>query len=73
MFNLSAVHSARKSSNHELSINHKISPDTNSHIKIKNKNIKHNIFEELVPSVLPLLKKHIRLGRERDCLITVDV
>ena len=22
----------------------------------------HKIFEELVPSVLPLLKKHIRLG-----------
>ena len=25
-------------------------------------NIKHKIFEELVPSVSPLLKKHIRLG-----------
>ena len=25
-------------------------------------NIKHKIFEELVPLVLPLLKKHIRLG-----------
>ena len=25
-------------------------------------NITHKIFEELVPSVLPLLKKHIRLG-----------
>ena len=25
-------------------------------------NIKHQIFEELVPSVSPLLKKHIRLG-----------
>ena len=24
--------------------------------------MKHKIFEELVPSVLPLLKKHIRLG-----------
>ena len=24
--------------------------------------IKHNIFEELVPSVSPLFKKHIRLG-----------
>ena len=31
MFNLSAVYSARKSSNHKLSKNHKISPDTNSH------------------------------------------
>ena len=27
-------------------------------------NIKHNIFEELVPSVSPLLKKHIRLGHD---------
>ena len=25
-------------------------------------NIGHKIFEELVPSVSPLLKKHIRLG-----------
>ena len=25
-------------------------------------NVKHQIFEELVPSVSPLLKKHIRLG-----------
>ena len=25
-------------------------------------NIKHKIFEELVPSVLPLINKHIRLG-----------
>ena len=25
-------------------------------------NIAHNIFEKLVPSVSPLLKKHIRLG-----------
>ena len=35
---------------------------TQTHIK-KYTNIKHNIFEELAPSVLPLLKKkHIRLG-----------
>ena len=25
-------------------------------------NIEHKIFEELVPSVLPLLKEHIKLG-----------
>ena len=31
MFNLSPVYSARKLSNHKLSINHKISPDTNLH------------------------------------------
>ena len=37
MFNLSAIYSARKSSNHILSQNHKISPDTNSHKKLKKK------------------------------------
>ena len=31
MFNLSPIYSARKSSNHKLSINHKISQDTNLH------------------------------------------
>ena len=31
MFNLSSIYSARKSSNHKLSINHKISRDTNLH------------------------------------------
>ena len=61
MFNLAPIHSARKSSNHKLSINHKISHDTNLH-KTKLTNIGHKIFEELVPSVSPLLKKHIRLG-----------
>ena len=60
MFNLSPVYSARKSSNHKLSTNHKISHDTNLHKT--NTNIKHKIFEELVPSVLPLLKMHMRLG-----------
>ena len=45
-----------------------ISPDTNPHLKKTththtHTSIKHNIFEELVPSVLPLLKKkHIMLG-----------
>ena len=38
-----------------LSKNHKISPDTNLH-----ENQTQKIFEELVPSVSPLLKKHIR-------------
>ena len=63
MFNLSPIYSACKSSNHNLFKNHKISPDTNQH-KTKNTlvNIGHKIFEELVPSVLLLLKKHIRLG-----------
>ena len=31
MFSLSPIHSARKSSNHKLPINHKISSDTNLH------------------------------------------
>ena len=35
--------------------NHQISPDTNLHKTYQK--IKHNIFEELVPSVSPLLKK----------------
>ena len=38
----------------------KISPDTN--FQKTYTNIKHKIFKELVPSVLPLLKKHTRLG-----------
>ena len=61
MFNLSPIYSARKSSNNRLSINHKISLDTNLH-ETKQTNIGHKIFEEYVPSVSPLLKKHIRLG-----------
>ena len=60
MFNLAPIYSARKSSNYKLSINHKITPDTNLHKT--NTNIEPKIFEELVPSVSPLLKKHIRLG-----------
>ena len=59
MFSLLPVYSARKSSNHKLSHNHKISPDPN--IQKTYTNIKHKIFEELVPSVLPLLTKHIKL------------
>ena len=55
MFNRSPIHYARKSSNHKLSKNHKISPDTN--LQKTYTNIKHTIFEEVVPSVLPLVKK----------------
>ena len=38
-------------------------------------NIKHKIFEELVPSVLLLLKKHIRLGHAgiMDHLIDISI
>ena len=35
---------------------------TQIYIKQKYTNIGHKIFEELVPLVSPLLKKHIRLG-----------
>ena len=61
MFSLSPTYFACKSSNHKLSINHKISLDTNLH-ETKQTNIGHNIFEEYVPSVSHLLKKYIRLG-----------
>ena len=60
MFNLSPIYFAREPSNQKLSINHKISHDTNLHKTYTN--IEHKIFEKLVPSVSPLLKKHIRLG-----------
>ena len=62
MFNLSPIYSARKSSNRKLSKTHKISPDTNLHKTKHTKSIEHKIFEELVPSVSPLSKKHLRLG-----------
>ncbi|WP_419616832.1 hypothetical protein, partial [Thiolapillus sp.] len=42
-------------------INHKISHETNLHIT-KHTQTSDKTFEELVPSVSPLLKKHIRLG-----------
>ena len=60
MFNLSPIYSAHKSSNHKLSKNHKISPDTS--LQKTYTNIKHKISEELIPLVLPLLKKHISPG-----------
>ena len=59
-FSLSPSDNAHKSSHHKFSKNHKISPNTNLH-KIYT-NIKHKMFKELVPLVLPLLKKHIKLG-----------
>ena len=62
MSNLDPIYSARKSSNHKLFRKHKISHDTNLHKKKTYTNIGHKIFEELVLSVSPLLKKHIRLG-----------
>ena len=61
MFNLSPIYFACKSSNHELSKNHKISPDTKLH-KTKYTKTSKKFVEELVPLVSPLLKQHIRLG-----------
>ena len=61
MFNLAPIYSARKSSNHKLSINHK-SVMTQIYINKTYTNIGHKSFKGLVPSVSPLLKKHIRLG-----------
>ena len=43
-------------------VNHKISPDTNSH-KGKHTHTKHKLFKEWVPSVFLMLKNHVRLGQ----------
>ena len=61
MFSLSPIYSARKSSNHILFKNHKISYDTN--LQKTYTNIKHKIFKELVLSVFPLMKKKARKAR----------
>ena len=72
MFSLAPIYSAHKSSNHKLSINHKISHDTNLH-KTKHTQTSDKILEELVPSVSPLLKKHIRLGHAGIVKHSVDL
>ena len=56
-FNLSPTYYAHKSSNRKFPQNHIISPDINLH-----KTKPTQIFEELIPAILPLLRKHIRLG-----------
>ena len=68
-FNLSPISSSHKSSNHTHTHTHtqifKNPQKLSWHKFTYNKtytNTKHIMFEELVPSVLPLLKKHIRLG-----------
>ena len=58
MFGLSLTYSARQSSNHKIIQKPQNPSCTQIYIK-HNRNIEHKIFEELVPSVLPLLKKHI--------------
>ena len=60
MFSLPPIYSAHMSSNHKLSPKHKISLDSN--LQKTCTNIKNKFLEKLVPLVLLLLKKHIRLG-----------
>ena len=62
MFSLSPIYSAHKSSNNRLFKSHKISPVHKFTLNKIYTNIEHKLFEELVPSVSPLLKKHIRIG-----------
>ena len=72
MFNLSAIYSECKSSNHKLSKNqNKISPDPNPHKKYFKKHThnqsihKHQTqnFQRISPfGTAPVKKKHIRLG-----------
>ena len=60
MFNLSPIYSAHKSSNHKLSKNHKISPDTNPHkTNNNNKKIKHQTqnFRRISPFSIAPVKK----------------
>ena len=63
-FNLFPSYSANTSSNHKFSKIYQISPDTNLHqTKHTFANIKHKIFKQLAPSVLPLSKKaHKAIG-----------
>ena len=58
MFNLSSIYSARKSSNHKLSINHKISHDTNLH-KTKHTQNQTQNFRRISPfGITPVEKAH---------------
>ena len=60
ILNHTHTHTHTHTHKHTQTPTHKISPDTNLHKTYTN--IKHKIFEELIPSVLPLLKKYTRLG-----------
>ena len=58
MFNLSPIYFARKSSNLKLSINHKISPDTNLHKQNLHKYQTQN-FRRISPfRITPVKKVH---------------
>ena len=56
MFKLSPIYSARKSSNHKLSINYKISPDTNLH-KTKHTQTSNTKFRRISPFGTTPVKK----------------
>ena len=60
-FNLSPNYSTHKSANHKFS---KITKSILTQIYTKHTytNIKHKMFEESIPSVLPVLRKQIKLG-----------
>ena len=75
MFSLSSIYSARKSSNHKLSINHRISPDTKLH-KTKHTQTSNTKFSEISPfGITPVKKKkkHIRLGHAGIVDYSVDL
>ena len=58
MFNQSPIYSTRKSSNHNLSKNHKISPDTNFHKQIIHKHQTQN-FRRISPfGITPVKRAH---------------
>ena len=58
MFNLAPTYSARKSSNHKLSINHKIDHDTNLHKQNIHKHRTQN-FRRISPfGITPVEKAH---------------
>ena len=58
MFNPSPIYSTRKSTNHKLSINHKISHDTNLH-KTKHTQTSDTNFRRISPfSITPVEKAH---------------
>ena len=58
MFNLAPIYSARKSSIHKLSINHKISHDTNLH-KTKHTKTSDTNFRRISPfGITPVEKAH---------------
>ena len=76
MFNSSPIYSARKSSNHKLSMNHKISHDTNLH-KTKHTQTSDTIFDEKRKGEQEVEKQRLQYQLKKkknpdDALNTVD-